>query len=146
MTESPSVAQPERKKRAGESHFGLGKHPNTLANLKVGNPGNKGGLGRPPSPERFGRKEFIENLRAIGAEKMSMDVLLAQVEKGDAYIARWLIEMIHGQAKATVRTELAEDTALRAVARITAEYLEPEKYAEWWTACKKELGLDTTTD
>jgi len=62
----------------------------------------------------------------------AVEVLRQNVDEGNFTAAKYIFDQLAGQPRTTMVYEIANADLLEAVASVTAEFIGPERYEEWW--------------
>lgn len=67
-------------------------------------------------------------------------VLRQCVDEGNFTAAKYVFDQLAGQPRTTTIYEISDTDLLEKVAAVTAEYLGPDLYSEWWGKVKESLA------
>lgn len=69
-----------------------------------------------------------------------VEVLRQCVDEGNFTAAKYVFDQLAGQPRTTTIYEISDTDLLERVAAVTAEYLGPDLYSEWWGKVKESLA------
>ena len=83
------------------------------------------------SRETLTRSVLLSQLAAAGLDRV-IEVLRQNVDEGNFTAAKYVFDQLAGAPRTTVVYEIANSDLLEAVASVTAEFIGPDRYEEWW--------------
>jgi len=89
------------------------------------------------------REALLSRLASFGSPSVLLDrtieVLRANVDEGNFTAAKYVFDQLAGAPRTTVVYELSNADFVEAVAAVTAEFIGPDRYDEWWSRVRGAL-------
>lgn len=86
--------------------------------------------------ETLKREALLSRLSTFGSPSELLDrtieVLRANVDEGNFTAAKYVFDQLAGAPRTTLVYEISNSDFLEAVAAVTAEFIGPDRYEEWW--------------
>lgn len=94
------------------------------------------------SHEMKTRRQFVAALHGENYDraKVLVDLLFEMAKKGDLGAIKYQLDQMYGSPQARVINEIGERAFIASVVKVTAKYLDGEKFGEWMSDLKSELS------